>query len=84
MANDNKHLMVLSLILRIMLLCHFLSYQARSQCARELHGTRGREQMQQISVITEPENGIDKDSERRGIPVQPKVSHDGDPTKSTS
>ena len=44
---------------------HFLSYQMRSQCARELHGADGREQMQQISVITEPENGIDKDSERR-------------------
>jgi hypothetical protein len=44
---------------------HFLSYQMRSQCAQELHGAPGRAQMQQSTVITEPENGIDEDSDRR-------------------
>ena len=33
--------------------------------ARELHGAEDREQMQQRLVITEPENGIDEDSQRR-------------------
>ncbi len=33
--------------------------------ARELHGANDREQMQQGSVIAEPENGINEDRERR-------------------
>lgn len=33
--------------------------------ARELHGADDRERMQQSTVITEPENEIDEDSERR-------------------